>query len=340
MLNRYVTRAALLVAALLVATACTDDEGVGPGASELETVAIVELQGTRPALYVQKSDGSERRRIHFTGAIDEVPGNSPLVPDLTDGNILAIRSVKWSPDGTRIAFVATVAADQSEVVVMKADGTDARIVSVNYQYIVGDVDWSPDGTRLAYVMATLPSLRGLELFVSDVVGAPRVTKVTTNSGYRGLGGTVRFASNGTGLWMSQVTGEGDAPLFEKVSAVYRVDLATGQIGVVKENIVGEVQAVAHNGAWALVLRHNSIANGVYDDRLVSVSVMATSPGERTIANGGSLDYARLTADDSGGLFLRGSETFTVFESFGDATQSVRGSGAEPLSADVKPRSSG
>ena len=336
MLTRYVTRAALLVAALLVTTACSDDEVAGPGEAELETVAMVELQGARPAFYVQKSDGSERTRIHFTGAIDEVPGNSPLVPDLTDDNILAIRSVKWSPDGTRLAFVATVAADQSEVVVMKADGTDARIVSVNYQYIVGDIDWSPDGTRLAYIMATLPSLRGLELFVSDVVGAPRVTKITTNSGYKGLGGTVRFASNGTAVWISQLTGEGAAPLFEKVSAVYRVELASGEIGVIKENIVGEVQAVAHNGAWALVLRHNSIANGVYDDRLLSVSVMATSPGERTIANGGSLDYARLTADDSRGLFLRGSETFTVFESFGDATRSVRGSGAEPLSADVKP----
>ena len=336
MLNRYVTRAALLVAALLTITACSDDEVTGPGGSELETVAIVELQGAQPVFYIQKSDGSERKRIHFTGAIDDVPGNSPLVPDLTDDNILAIRSVKWSPDGTRIAFVATVAADQSEVVVMKADGTDARIVSVNYQYIVGDVDWSADGTRLAYVMATLPSLRGLELFVSDVVGAPRVTKITTNSGYKGLGGTVRFASNGSAVWMSQVSGEGGAPLFEKASTVYRVDLAGGAISVIKENIVGEVQAVAHSGEWALVLRHNSIANGVYDDRLLTVPVAATSPDERTIVNGGALDYGRLTADDSHGLFLRGSETFTVFESFGDATRSVRGSGAEPLSADVKP----
>ena len=52
--------------------------------------------------------------------------------------------------------------------------TDARIVSVNSQYIVGDVDWSPDGTRLAYIMATLPSLRGLELFVSEgeAIAAP------------------------------------------------------------------------------------------------------------------------------------------------------------------------
>jgi len=53
--------------------------------------------------------------VHFTGAVDEVPGNSPLVPALTDASILGLRSVKWSPDGSRIAFVATVAFDQAEV---------------------------------------------------------------------------------------------------------------------------------------------------------------------------------------------------------------------------------
>lgn len=272
----------------------------------------------------------------FTGAVDEVPGNSPLVPNLTDANILAIRSVKWSPDGTRIAFVASVATDQAEVVVMKADGTDARIVSVNYMYVVGDVDWSPDGTRLAYVMSTLPSLRGLDVFVSDVVGAARVTRITTNSGYQGLGGTVRFASNGTSVWISQVTGEGGAPLFEKTSAVSVVDLATGRITPVKTEVVGEVQAVAHNGAWGLVVRHKSISGGVYDDQLVQVSVMATSPGERVIVDGGALNYARLTADDNRGLLLRAGAIFSVFEPFGDRTLSVRGSGAEPISADVKP----
>ena len=333
MLNSYITRAAL-AAALLTTVACSDDEISGPIPSEPATVAIVELAGTRPAFYVQRSDGTGRTRIHFTGAIDEVPGNSPLVPALTDQNILALRSVKWSPDGSRIAFVATVAADQAEVVVMKADGSEARIVSPNYAYVLGDVDWSPDGTRVAYVMATLPGLRGLELFVSDVVGAPRVTKVTTNSGYKGLGGTIRFAANGTSVWMSQVTAEGGAPLFESVGAVRRIDLANGVITSVLENIVGEVQAVAHDGAYAIVLRRKSFANGIYDSQIVRVPIGAGNGSEQVLIDGGRLDYARLTTDDSRVLLLRAG-AFSAFGPFGGAETTVRGSGAEPLSVDMK-----
>ena len=74
MLTPYLTRAAALVAALLTTVACSDDGVSGPDTPELETVALVELQGTRPAFYIQKSDGSDRSRIHFTGAVDQVPG--------------------------------------------------------------------------------------------------------------------------------------------------------------------------------------------------------------------------------------------------------------------------
>jgi len=325
-----------MAAALLPAIACSDDEIAGPNTPDVQTVALVELEGTRPAFYIQKSDGTGRTRIHFTGAVDEVPGNSSLVPALTDANILAIRSVKWSPDGTRIAFVATVAADQAEVVVMKADGTDARIVSVNYAYVLGDVDWSPTGDRVAYIMATQPGLRGLELFVSDVVGTPRVTKITTNSGYRGLGGTVRFGSNGTAVWISQITGEGGGPLFESVGAVRRVDLATGAISSVLENIVGEVQAVAHSGAYAIVLRRKSLTQGVYDSQIVRVPIGATGGGEQVLVDGGQLYYARLTTNDAHVLVLKNGSSFTALAPFGGGQLSVRGSGAEPLSADVKP----
>jgi len=336
MLNRHRIRAALLTAALLSIIACSDDEITGPSTPDLQIVALVELVGTRPALHIQKSDGTGRTRIHFNGAIDEVPGNWPLVPALTDANILALRSVKWSPDGSRLAFVATVAADQAEVVVMKADGSGARVVSPNYAYVVGDVDWSPTGDRVTYTMATQPGLRGIEVFVSDVVGAPRVTKVTTNSGYKGLGGTVRFASNGTTVWISQVTGEGGGPLFESVGAVRRVELTTGAISSVLENIVGEVQAVAHSGAYAIVLRRKSLANGVYDSQLVRVPIGATGGGEQVLIDGGDLHYARLTTDDRRVLMLRAGTTFSTFGPFGGAEATVRGSGAEPLSADAKP----
>lgn len=243
--------------------------------------------------------------------------------------------MKWSPDGTRIAFVANTAFDQAEVVVMKADGTDPRIVSPNYAYIVGDVDWSPDGTRVAYILATQPGLRGLEVFVSEVSGgAPRVTKVTTNSGYRGLGGTIRFASNGTAVWISQVTGEQGGPLFESIGAVRRVDLATGAITPVLENIAGEVQAVSHTGGWALVIRHKSLTNGVYENQVVRIPLVATGP-EQLLVDGGQLDLARLTTDDAHLLLMRGGTSFSILDAFGANSRGIRGSGAEQLSADVR-----
>jgi dipeptidyl aminopeptidase/acylaminoacyl peptidase len=336
MLTSYRTRAALTLAALLSAIACADDDKspTSPDTAGAQTVALVELDGTRPAFYVQKADGSGRTRIHFTGAVDEVPGNSPLVPELTDANILGLRSVKWSPDGTRIAFVATVAFDQAEVVVMKSDGTDARIVSPNYAYVLGDVDWSPDGTRIAYVMATRPNLGGLEVFVSEVTAVPRVTQVTTSSGYRGLGGTIRFASTGAAVWISQVTGEQGGPLFESIGAVRRVDLATGAITSVRENIAGEVQAVSRTSAWALVIRHKALNNGIYDNQLVRVPLAGTGP-EQLLVDGGQLDLARLTADDAHVVLLHSSTVFNILGSFGAASQSVRGSGADQLSADVR-----
>jgi len=334
----YITRAIAVALALLSSVACSDDEQAtgpeSPDTNQVSTVALIELEGTRPAFYIQKADGSGRTHIHFNGAVDEVAGNSPLVPALTDANILALRSAKWSPDGTRIAFVATVAFDQAEVVVMNADGTNPRIVSPNYAYVVGDVDWSPDGTRIAYIMATQPSLRGLELFVSEVSGSPRVTKVTTNSGYRGLGGTIRFASTGTAVWISQVTGEQGGPLFESIGAVRRVELATGAITPVLEKIAGQVQAVSRTGAWALVLRHKALTNGVYDNQLVRIPLIGTGP-EQLLIDGGQLDEARLTATDSRAVVLRGGTRFTSLPVFGGTESSVRGTGADQLSADVR-----
>jgi dipeptidyl aminopeptidase/acylaminoacyl peptidase len=339
MLNAYITRAAVTAfsAAVLLTTACADDSATGPltpdslaGAS----VALVELEGTRPAFYLQQADGSGRNRVHFTGAVDNIDGNSPLVPALTDANILALRSVKWSPDGSRIAFVATVAFDQAEVIVMDADGSDARVASPNYAYVLGDVDWSPDGKRLAYMMATRPGLGGLELFVTDLSGTPRVTQVTTGSGYRGLGGTIRFASTGNSVWISQVTGEQGAPLFESIGAVRRVDLATGAITSVRENLAGEVQAVAHNGAWALVMRHKALTNGVYDNQLVRVPLVGTGP-ELLLVDGGQLDFARLTSHDSRLVLLRNGSRFAALLVSGGTEQALRGSGADQLSADVR-----
>ena len=132
-----------------------------------------------------------------------------------------------------------------------------------------------------------------------------------------------------------MTDEQGPPLFESVGAVRRVDLATGAMSSVRENIVGEVQAVAHDGSYAIVLRRKAITDGIYDSQIVRVPLGA-SGAEQLLVDGGQLDYARLTTDDERVLLLRDGATFTAFDPFGRRVVSVRGSGAEPMSADMRP----
>jgi hypothetical protein len=145
---------------------------------------------------------------------------------------------------------------------------------------------------------------------------------------------VRFASSGTAVWISQVTGEQGGPLFESIGAVRRVDLATGAITSVRENLAGEVQAVSHSGQWALVMRHKALSNGVYDNQLIRVPLVGTGP-ELLLVDGGQLDFARLTSDDSRLVLLRNGSRFGVLAAAGGTEQAVRGTGADQLSVDFR-----
>ena len=75
--------------------------------------------------------------------------------------------------------------------------------------------------------------------------------------------------------------------------------------------------------------------GPVDDQLVQVPIAGANTNDRVLVDGGVLDYARLTADDQLALLLRNGTTFSVFDAFGDRSLTIRGSGAEPLSADVR-----
>ena len=102
----YYWRLALLTAAASLIVSACDSDANGP---ELQrgAVAEVELNGTRPELYLQDLSGAGRQRIHFNGATDPFPQNSPLVPPFTDENLRALGSLRWSVNGQRIALVAT-----------------------------------------------------------------------------------------------------------------------------------------------------------------------------------------------------------------------------------------
>jgi hypothetical protein len=275
-------------------TGSASDPGV-PATVRHGKVAVVEWERGHPALYLQRTDGTARARVHFADVRDPLPDQSPDVPPVTDQNILAIGHLRWSPDGERLAVVVSVALDQSEVVVLDvvdAAGS-ARVASVNSQVVMTDVAWSADGRWLAYGMSTLAHAGAVEVFVTSV--EQDAARQVTRGARIGRGARLRFVGGDRALLLSRVTGERGAPLFEQVSRVERVDVASGATRLVADALLGEVQGVDGDGDWALAIRRIGVLpDGEYDRRLVRVPLAGAGP-ERVLVDGGKLQYATLAA---------------------------------------------
>ena len=295
----FTTSAALLLGTTLAA--CSDAPvAPAPGSPSTSTalapalrddrLATIEYEGRSPALYLQHPDGGARSRVRFRGVYDRVDGNYPqqLLPT-TDESILALGPAKWSPDGRQLAVVVAVAYDQSQVVVMNADGHNIRVASPNGQYILGDVDWSPDSRRIAYAMATLPHAQGVDLFVTDL--ATFDVSRLTHGGRFGVFDEYRFDESGRGLRFTQFEGWSDDGR-NRVSRVYHVTLA-GEITGAGGKVVGNPQGLARDGRWALAVR---LPKG--DDWWTQDLVRAPlDGGEEVVLASGALQYAELLERD-------------------------------------------
>jgi Tol biopolymer transport system component len=119
-------------------------------------------QGT---LWRSKVDGSQRQQLTFP----PMQANHPT----------------WSPDGKRIAFMASVSRSFWNIYLVSAEGgTPQRLIPEDL--IQADPDWSPDGTRLAfgaspYIYAGQPSVSQV-IHVLDL----RTNQVSTLPGSDGL----------------------------------------------------------------------------------------------------------------------------------------------------------
>jgi len=227
----------------------------GPHQERPMRVAYVDYtEAGRARLWVQRPDGGDRRQVHFTGILDDVPDQDPHVPTVTDDHIRGVHRLAWSPDGAHLALVLSTAADQSEVVVLDVDAGGGAVVSANGQYVMPALDWSADGRQIAYVMSTLPRIGGLELCVTDAT-AHRWRRVTTGANLRGLAVQLRFVPDASAVLVSRVEDQGTSAPWDWHQTLLRVDAATGARPALETLFTGRIDAMSRDLSAVYTVRN-------------------------------------------------------------------------------------
>ena len=110
-------------------------------------IAYAKADGDDVALYTIGADGSDARRL---AAIDG--WQHQLRYEGFDPARAWIRKVSWSPDGSRILFLARW-GDVFAIHIVGADGSGQALITVKNPLLhsIEDAAWSPDGTRIAIV---------------------------------------------------------------------------------------------------------------------------------------------------------------------------------------------
>jgi len=145
------------------------------GAFMLTSVAVIAAPGSSSAngpkivfgsarnsgnheIYVMDQNGSNQIRLTNNLAYDDQP--------------------KWSPDGTRIAFISDRDGN-FEIYSMNDDGTDQQRLT-NNPAADGFPAWSPDGTKIAFVSGDLRDPSTFEVYVMNANGSNR-TRLTNDA---------------------------------------------------------------------------------------------------------------------------------------------------------------
>ena len=109
-----------------------------------------------PEIYVMDADGANLVRLTTDAWVQIAP-------------VTEVASLAWSPDGTRIAFIADRAGDR-RIFVMNADGT-GLVRLTDHPAGSGAPAWSPDGRRIAF---TVQRFGNDEIFVINADGTELV----------------------------------------------------------------------------------------------------------------------------------------------------------------------
>jgi len=140
-------------------------------------------------IYVMRPDGSDVRRV--TTTVDAGAGNG-------------VRHPGWSPDGSSLVVAREDASDNSQIMVLRPDGGDARVISDG----PGDVGpvWSPTGEWIAFRRRPAPSHEDLWVVRPDGSDAHKVHGPIHAS-------PIAWTPDGTSLTFSADVGDGAIGLY-------------------------------------------------------------------------------------------------------------------------------
>jgi dipeptidyl aminopeptidase/acylaminoacyl peptidase len=156
-------------------------------------------QGAKQEIWEINADGGEPRLI-AEGNSPEIAPNGKTLAFLARGQVWAVSldtpnskpeqilqmrgssgNLRWSPDGSRLAFVSN-RGDHSYIVVYSAAEKSLNYLDPTTDFN-GGFAWSPDSKRIAYLR--IPSAKALVAFEAHRTGSPwsiRVADVATGQG--------------------------------------------------------------------------------------------------------------------------------------------------------------